>query len=324
MSVDGPRGGLLVLVSGGTATMSGVGGLAVSADGVGVLQAVAERFADEHGTRVGVELDPPMRDSAEMTPDDWDRWRRRIGVALADGVGVVLVHGTDTMAYTAAALAYAHADANGPVVLTGSQRAATAAGSDAAGNLRHALEIAATGTPGVVVAFAGRVLAAATVWKRSTTDVDAFDGLAGRSTRSRAVVPSFQGYDASRVVEIATVTLGRWHDQLDWAHRPDGVVLRVLGSGTAPADPRAHARLEALRRDGVPVLAVSQIPGALVDLSRYEAGRGLVEAGVVSCGAITAEAAYAKLHYLLGSPGARERLRSLVTTDLVGEARSAR
>ncbi|KAA1419782.1 hypothetical protein FE697_017900 [Mumia zhuanghuii] len=316
--------GVLVIVTGGTATMSGgASGLEVSAEGVDVLRGTVDAWAAARRVPADFVLDLPLRDSAEMGPADWTRWQRQIRAAIPSVAGVVLVHGTDSLAYTASALAFALADAPCPIVVTGAQRGPREAGTDASSNLQHALDTALSGSAGVCVAFAGRVLAAATAWKRSTTDLDGFAGETGASSRRSPHLPvgRFRGYDADRFVALATVTLEHWHDQLTWSREPAGVVLRVFGGGTAPYDPRAEARLRALRDAEVPVLAVSQTPAAFVDLGRYGAGRALVEGGVVSCGALTVEAAYTKSHYLLGCALSYAEITRCLAEDLVGEAR---
>lgn len=324
LGLAGARG-VRVVITGGTASMTSTPeGLAVSAEGVDALRAVVDAWSAARRVPAEVVLDLPLRDSAEMGPDDWNRWHHQIRAALPSVAGVVLVHGTDSMAYTAAALAFALADAPCPVVLTGSQRAPHEDGSDTATNLRLALDEAASGRPGTSLAFGGRVLAAATAWKRSTTDLDAFTGASGSSTRRSALAPvsRFGGYDAARFVTPVTVTLGGWADQLTWSRRPDAVVLRVLGGGTAPRDDRAVERLHALREEQIAVVAVSQIPGALVDMGRYAAGEGLVRGGVVACGRLTGQAAYAKLHYLLGCGLDYAETVEALATDLVGEGRT--
>ncbi|WP_370619791.1 asparaginase [Mumia sp. Pv 4-285] len=316
--------GVLVIVTGGTATMAeGPSGLEVSTAGVDALRSTVDAWAAARRVPADFVLDLPMRDSAEMGPADWTRWQRRIRAALPSVAGVVLVHGTDSLAYTAGALAFALADAPCPIVVTGAQRGPYERGSDALGNLRHALDTAVSGRAGVCVAFAGRVLAAATAWKRSTTDLDGFAGEEGVSARRSRNVPAgqFHGYDPDRFVALATVTLEHWHDQLTWSRDPAGVVLRVFGGGTVPYDRRAAARLRALREAQVPVLAVSQTPAAFVDLGRYGAGRTLVDGGAVSCGAITVEAAYTKMHFLLGCDLTYATLTRWLAEDLVGESR---
>jgi len=323
----GPAGkrGVLVLVTGGTAAMGGgADGLEVTAEGIDGLRAIVDAWSMAHQVPADVVLDHPLRDSSEMGPADWTRWYRQIRAALPSIVGVVVVHGTDSMAFSAAALAYALADAPRPVVLTGAQRGPAEPDSDVADNLRLALDTVVAGRGGVSLAFAGQVRAAATVWKRSTTDLDGFAGLVGTSRRLSLYLPlaTFDGYDEDRFVALATVTLEQWHDQLMWSRTPAGVVLRVFGGGTAPSDKVAFERLAALREAEIPVVAVSQIPAAAVDLRRYAAGRGLLEHGVVSCGCMTAEAAYAKLHHLVASGLPYDEVRHLLAVDLVGEGRT--
>ncbi len=113
-------------------------------------------------------------DSAEMTPADWAKIAKAVYQLINDYDGIVISHGTDTMAYTAAALSYMLPGLNKPLVLTGSQRPLVAADSDAPGNLEASFYVAASDLFGVMVVFANRIIDGRHAYKFHISADDAF------------------------------------------------------------------------------------------------------------------------------------------------------
>lgn len=278
-------------------------------------------------------------DSGDMQPADWVTIARAVHDALAgdDWDGVVVVHGTDTMAYTASALAFLLGPLPRPVVLTGAQRPLFEVRTDARQNLVDAALVATMSVPEVSVAFASRALRGARATKQDAWAFDAFDspncaplvelgvgvGIASH-VRAAAPIAALDDRIDPRVLAVRVVP-GTHPSLLMGALRAGvrGLVLMTYGTGNLPhlAGSLIPALQEARER-GVPVLVVSQCPRGFVEMRRYAGGAQAEAAGAISGGDMTAEAAIAKLMVGLGRFGAGESLRAYLETDIVGERTS--
>ncbi|MFB9378199.1 asparaginase [Kineococcus gynurae] len=266
--------------------------------------------------QVGVEVEvrEALRvDSATLTLADADRIHRTVRDALADATvhGVVVLHGTDSLEETAYLLDLLHEDPR-PVVLTGSQRTADHADSDAPANVRTAFLAAADPASrgrGVLVAFGGYVLAAAGVTKRHTTALDTFGTPDGALPRP-GVLPDAAGpWPRVDVVALTPGDDGRLLDAC-LGLAPDGLVLVGLGSGNAsPAVVASVARATAA---GVPVVLTTRVPAGPT-ASSYGGGGGghdLVAAGGVPAGRLRVAQARVLLAVLLRGGSRAEDLRA--------------
>lgn len=276
---------LLVLHTGGTIGMKqGPDGLKPSP---GLVEGALSRLAPA-GLAIRVETFDPLVDSAEVGPAHWNRL---IDAVLAHDGGVIVTHGTDTMSYTGAALALALAGLDRPVVLCGAMHP-LGTGGDAEANLHLALETAQGKTPGVWLAFAGRLLPAAGLVKQDSRRDDAF-----RSVPLAVTAETFRPRRfAERRVAVLTITPGLPVAALRAAlGELDGAVLRVFGTGTVMSDPAlAETLAEAVAR-GCQLRAVSQCENGGLAPGTYAAGAPLWAAGVQNGGPETAEAALARL-----------------------------
>lgn len=285
---------LLVIHTGGTIAMAPTPqGLAPRP---GLLEAALAQSAPA-GWTIRVEAFTPLLDSADVGPAHWNAMLSHIWGAAADAV--IITHGSDTMAFTGAALTQAMGAAPCPVILTGAM-APLGAGGDAEANLALALAAAATQPPGVWLAFAGRVLAAGRLAKTHSHDADAFVAL---SDAPDAAGPR-RRFGAARVA-VVTLTPGMPAAALEaMLGALDGAVLRVFGAGGTPGDPLLLACIAAATRRGVRLRAVSQCLAGGLSPGAYAAGAGLWAAGVESGGDETPEAALAHLWLALSQDAA--------------------
>lgn len=340
MSTGTPR--ILVVYTGGTIGMveSEGGYVPVS----GTLQELMEerpsfRAADVPSYHV-VEFEP-LLDSSNMTPADWLEIAVVIRGRYADYDGFLVVHGTDTMAFTASALSFMLHPLDKPVVLTGAQLPLDETRSDAQGNLLTSLLLLgsyADRLAGVHLYFHDRLFRGNRATKVNADSFAAFEspnfptvGTAGIDLDvDWDLVPSAEDPPrAPDVTEIgaATVSAFRLFPGLEASYLENvlaspvqGVVLECFGAGNAPDQNEPF--LNALRRAtdrGVVIVAVTQPLHGTADLDLYATGQALSDAGVVSGYDITTEAALAKLYYLFEQGHSPDEVRRLVQENLRGE-----
>lgn len=324
-----------ILYTGGTIGMVDTPrGLAPGADLDGWLHRLVAGTELDHG--VTVTSFEKLIDSSNATPSDWQAIIDELWRQYDDADAFVVLHGTDTMAYTSAALAFALTGFDKPVVVTGSQYPLGVVGSDAAPNVTGALRAAMTGNHFGVAIFFGHVLLRGTrVTKTSTWAFQGFDSpsvpeLARTGAPwqwSRYEVPKGCGWtdpapytrqDVS-VLDLAPgITAARLAAALD--PLPRAVVLRAFGVGNIPNDePGLLDVITSTIGAGVPVVVTSQCHQADVQLGHYAAGFELARAGAVGSGDMVLEAVYAKLNFLLSQGLEADEVRHWMGTNLTGE-----
>lgn len=292
------------------------------APGDGVVEGCIEDLlrCGEVADEVTIRTITPQIDSANATPRDWNRVVRIIEQGYGHFDAFVVTHGTDTLAYTAAALCFALEGLAKPVIVTGSMLPLTVAGSDGRDNLREALNTARRAPAGVWVQFAGKLLQGCRVRKSHSRHFDAFAAEptevaprhGGETLRCHAfgahdvAVLAFAPGVSSRVFQLAL-------------RECDGVILRCYGSGTAPEHPDLAEGLKIAADRRIPVVAVSQCPEGGMALGTYAAGAILRDGGVIDGRDMTVEAAYAKLLFALSVSEEPDRQRSLLVAALCGE-----
>lgn len=265
---------IAVVATGGT--------IACEADESGAL--VPRRTASELIAAAGVDapcrpVDVRALDSSSMTLADVDALVAEVHAQLADPAvaGVVVTHGTDSLAETAFALDLFHSDPR-PVVVTGAQRAADANDPDGPGNLRAAVEYIVSGSDadaGVVVAFGGRILPARGVVKADTHSLDAFRHTAGSSgaapVRPEPLAPIELGLTTIPVLAGWAGADGALVDAVI-GMRPDGIVVEGMGSGNVSEDmgQALHRALDA----GIPVVITTSVSSGKVEFAYGGAGGG--------------------------------------------------
>ena len=316
----------MVLYTGGTIGMqASANGLAPAS---GFEARMREQFADVKVPTWRFREMSPLIDSANMTPTYWQHLRCAVVEAVDDGCDAVLIlHGTDTLAYSAAAMAFQLLGLPAPLVFTGSMLPAGVPDSDAWENVRGALLALGAGlAPGVHLYFHGALMAptrcakirsfgrhpfAALQRQGGAAKVDAIaDTLGYRQPKALAnvgVLPLVPGLSAALLDSLIDSGI-------------QALILECYGSGTGPSDnPAFLASLQRAQNQGVVVVAITQCHEGGVELDVYEAGSRLRGVGVLSGGGMTREAAFGKLNALLGARLPTAEVRRLVELDLCGE-----
>ncbi len=322
---------VLLVHTGGTLGMAPTGSPVTLSPGpsvAGVLEQVPE-LAEVADLRLTVAFN---RDSATVEPEDILDLARIVRQQGAGCDGVVLIHGTDTMAYTASVLGFLLADLGKPVVLTGSQRPLAYVRSDARGNLVDAVTLATRGVAEVGVCFGEQWLRGVATEKRSVHRYQAFDspnlpplaelGLhvrfnphAGRFDRN---VPAGIGDRIEPALSVYAPFPGmRWNLP---APATRGVLIEAYGAGNLPMQrPDLQAVMDHCAGQGIPVVVSSFCPSGGVELDTYELGRMAAERGAIAGGMHTRWAAIAKMGLVLGAGGTLEDVRRAFGVSWAGE-----
>lgn len=331
---------ILVLYTGGTIGMSD------TADGLvpePALVSDLERTiaADERLARFRctVERVDPVIDSADAKPGFWLQLARQLWTSSDRFDGFVILHGTDTMAYTASALSFFLAGLDKPVILTGAQQPITRSGSDAADNLAGAVICAAQPLLREVGIFFGReLLRGNRARKWSSNAIDAFRSprypALGQRVGRRIVIDknTLLSTQAKRrpmpttdfCPPIGTLKLypGISAELVHLAGRANtgGLVVEMYGAGTGPASERELLHvIERLTSGGTPVVGVSQCFSGELAPGLYATSRAFSEAGVINGRDLTPEAALCKLVYLRHQEIATGDIGRLMMENIVGE-----
>ncbi|UVJ43998.1 asparaginase [Pseudomonas sp. LS1212] len=323
-----PARHIMVLYTGGTIGMqASASGLAPAS---GFEQRMREQFAGQQLPQWRFHELLPLIDSANMTPLYWQRLREAVIQAIDEGCDAVLVlHGTDSLAYSAAAMSFQLLGLKAPVVFTGSMLPAGVPDSDAWENVNGALQALTEGLAnGVHLFFHGEMLMPTRCAKIRSFGRHPFAALnrKGGAASAQNLPPSLDYRLTKRLADVAVLPLvpGFGAQPLE-AVIDSGIqalVLECFGSGTGPCDnPEFLAALKKAQDRGVIVVAITQCHEGGVELDIYEAGSRLREVGVLSGGGMTREAAFGKLHALLGAGLAQDEIRRLVELDLCGELR---
>lgn len=265
-------------------------------------------------------------DSTNMRPAEWIRLASEIAGAYDDYDGFVVLHGTDTMAYTAAALSYL-VQGDKPIALTGSQLPMGDPFTDGRLNVWQAFRFAVDDRArGVCVVFAGKVIAGTRARKQRTTSFDAFESvnlpLVARFRGENLVMaPCFDGgFEASGARSAADAGAPRFFDALDdrvcavkltpgmnpaliTALKPDfdAIVLEAFGIGGIPEGDAYREAVFDWVDSGRTLVITTQVPEEGLDLGVYEVGRSYAEhPGILKGADMTPEALLAKTMWILG------------------------
>lgn len=290
-----------------------------------------------------LQFDPPL-DSSNMNPELWCQIVRLIDDNYEGYDGFVVLHGTDTMAYTASALSYMLQGLSKPVVLTGSQLPIGVLRTDGKENLITSIEIAAAKdaiglamVPEVCIYFQGLLLRGNRSKKLSSEEFSAFSSpnypalarvgvhitwahhhinhaISGerihpsyKMSTDVAILRLFPGINQTTVESILNIPSVR------------GVVLETFGAGNAMTYDWFLETLHRAVMRGVVIVNVTQCLGGRVEMGIYETGNRLSQAGIIGSHDMTAEATIVKLMFLLGQGYSQSEIETLMQKNLAGE-----
>jgi len=322
---------ILLLTTGGTiASVPGGEGLEPMRSGV------MERELEQLRTYYDIEVrDVMCLDSSNITPEQWQLIAREIFEHRLGYDGVVVSHGTDTMAYTASAVTFMLPNIDRPVVFTGSQLPLADMLSDGPDNLRTAFAMAASGCNGVFLAFDRKVMLGCRAVKVRASGFSAFASVNTRDVAhvsnqglviDRDMLPRSTGEarllnEVSRNVFLLKLTPGLNPAVFDMlaAMGYRGIVVEAFGLGGINVLNKGLRGIHRAVEDGISVVVTTQCLYDSSDLRVYQVGNRLLEMGVIQGRDMTSEAAMTKLMWAIGQGMEQQQIADLFRQNLAGE-----
>jgi len=274
-------------------------------------------------------------DSSNLNPHHWVRIAQTIDDRYDDFDGFVILHGTDTMAYTASALSFCLNNLDKPVVLTGSQVPLMSIRSDARRNLINAIEVATMPINEVAICFNDQVFRGNRTTKMSIGDFDAFTSpnFPPLAEIGLHIETQFHGNSTDKAFEVtADFDSGVYllklfpglnpkylNLLLDWP--PHVLIMEAFGSGNIPLSGPYNLLpfIKKCRDEEIPVVVCSQAVYDSVDLTKYRSGKELLSLGAIGAGDMTTESAVTKMMYLLAHDDAKADIAEHFITPIAGE-----
>ncbi|MCC5451701.1 asparaginase [Rheinheimera sp. UJ51] len=279
----------------------------------------------------------PVIDSSDMTPAHWLTIAKDIQENYQHYDGFVVLHGTDTMAYTASALSFMLENLSKPVIITGSQIPLAQLRSDGQVNLLNALYLAANYPIAEVALFFNNQLFRGN--RATKADADGFNAFAspnmpalleagihinlhaGKITHTVTALPLEVAEITPQPISVVTLYPGITTDVIRNMLAPPvrALIIKSFGVGNAPQRPELLQVLQQASEQGQILVNCTQCFKGKVNMDGYATGKALRDSGVISGFDMTLEATLTKLHYLLSKPLTAEEIRQQMQQDLRGE-----
>ena len=322
---------ILLLTTGGTIA-SIPGGEGLEPHRSGVMERELEQLRTYYEITV---MDVMCLDSSNITPEEWQLIARTVFENRAGYDGIVVSHGTDTMAYTASAVTFMLPDIDVPVVFTGSQLPLADILSDGPDNLRTAFAMAASGHSGVFLAFDRKVMLGCRAVKVRASGFSAFESVNARYAAQvsnlglvvdKEILPKPAGMprlcaDISRNVFLLKLTPGLNPAIFDMlaAMGYRGIVVEAFGLGGFNVLGKNLRGIQRAVEDGISVVVTTQCLYDSSNLQVYQVGNKLLELGVIQGRDMTSEAAMTKLMWAIGQGYDQTQIAALFETNMAGE-----
>lgn len=343
---------ILILTTGGTIASKQTKDGLVPGDIGGLLQEKLAMFSGDYSVDIRMVF---AKDSSNIVPGDWDMVAAAIREGLPEYDGIVILHGTDTMSYSAAMLSYLFIGVDKPVVITGSQLPLTEKNSDGTANLRDAVVTAGDGRlKGVFVVFHDKIMKGTRTYKRSSVNPDAYISCnypyvgvikdhrvylteeyaemqrrenSGEAVRKREELLVQMKEDGTGVrtderIFLLKMVPGFHPGLLDYLAQENyqGIVIEGFGLGGIPmADQNLTEKLQRLIGKKIPVVMATQCVYDGVNMDTYEVGVTANRLGIISAFDMTSEAVYTKLMWILSMTRDFSLIKKALETDFCGE-----
>jgi L-asparaginase len=323
---------ILLLATGGTiASVEGKDGLAPGL----AAEDLMKHFFQDSTLDVTIKSKTILNiDSTNMQPEHWVQIAEEISSHYEQYDGFVITHGTDTLAYTSAALSYMLQHLKKPVVITGSQVPISVRKTDARKNLRDAIVFACEDVGGVFVVFNGRVIVGTRAMKLRTKSYDAFASInhpyVAYMEQDR-IEYQWKPEKSSALFQTDTslnpsVFLLKLHPGLDPAifdfikKQYKGVIIESFGNGGLPFQGRnVLPKIEELIKAGLVVVITTQCLEEGENIQLYEVGRKVAKYRIVLSGDMNTEAITAKLMWTLGKTNELDEIKKIIETPIAGD-----